>query len=45
MQEKNRYELTTVEGSGFLNINRLRFQKWDGEWKIIHQFVEPAPAD
>ena len=34
-----------AEGSDFLMINHLRFQKRDGEWKIIHQFIEPAPAE
>jgi len=34
-----------LQGSGFMMINRFRLQKRDGEWKIIHQFVEPAPAE
>lgn len=34
-----------AEGPGFLMINRFRFQKRDGEWKIIHQLVEPPPAE
>jgi ketosteroid isomerase-like protein len=32
-----------LQGSGFMMINQFTFQKQDGEWKIIHQLVEPAP--
>ena len=34
-----------VIGPGFVMINSFLFQQREGQWRIIHQLVEPAPAE
>ena len=34
-----------VAGPGFVMINKFQFEKQNGDWKIINQIIEPAPAE
>jgi len=33
-----------VHGPGFIMLNSFLFQEREGEWRIIHQVIEPAPT-
>jgi hypothetical protein len=34
-----------VGGPGFSLLNSFTYQEREGEWRIIHQLIEPAPAE